>query len=230
MMALAAACSDSPTKPEPLTGETITLSQAQVTSLTTRADAVADANPGNASLRSLVDSTLLALQAGVQMKRLDVTTNLTTAPLYFVGLHRVVNQSNGGSFSTWTLVGLEDPQNFSNIVQTSGFKSSTTSTAPSSHSGTIGDGTGVVNGQLLQVSGNTVSTFNYSSGTASFTSSAPSGPCPNGNPEPRTVCTLEMMTVKFSVSATQSATGSLMKNASVATEVAVPTIRLTYTP
>lgn len=228
-LALTAACSDEPTSPTP-SGNIITLTPSQVSSLANRADAVADANPTNGSFRSFVDSTLLALQAGVQMQKLDVTTNLTTAPLYFVGIHRVVNQPNGASFSTWTLVGFEDPANFANIVQVSGFAQSPTSTAPTSLSGTIGDGTGKVNGQLLQVTGNSIATFNYSSGTASFVSSSPSGPCPNGNPQPKTVCTLETMTVRFSVSATQSATGSLMRNASVATDVQVPTMRLTYTP
>ena len=229
ILALTVACNDDPTSPT-LSGDVITLSQAQLVSLGTRAAAVADANPGNSSFRSFVDSTLVALQAGVQMKRLDVTTNLTTAPLYFVGIHRVINQQNGGSFSTWTLVGFEDPANFANVVQTSGFAQSATSTAPVSVSGTIGDGTGIVNGQLLQVTGNSVTTFNYSTGSASFVSSASSGPCPNGNPGPNLVCTLETMTVKFNVSATQSLTSSLMRTASVATEVAVPAMRLTYTP
>ncbi|MEQ1690819.1 MAG: hypothetical protein ABMA00_06005 [Gemmatimonas sp.] len=228
-VALTTACGKETTSPTS-SGDIITLSSAQVSSLSARADQIADANPGSGSFRSLVDSTLLALQAGVQMQRLQVATDLTTAPLYFVGIHRVVHQSNGGSFSTWTLVGFESPSAFANIVQTSGFAQSATSTAPTSVSGTIGDGTGLVNGQLFQVSGNSVGTFNYSSGTASFVSSAPSGPCPNGNPEPRTVCTLETMTVKFNVSATQSLTSSLMRTASVATEVAVPAMRLTYTP
>jgi hypothetical protein len=228
-VALTAACAEKTTSPTP-SGETITLSSAQVSSLGARADQIADANPGNGSFRSLVDSTLLALQAGVQMQRLQVSTDLTTAPLYFVGIHRVIHQSNGGSFSTWTLVGFESPTAFANIVQTSGFAQSATSTAPASQNGTIGDGTGMVNGQLFQLNGNTVGTFNYSSGMASFASSAPSGPCPNGNPEPKTVCTLETMTVKFNVSATQSIASSLMRTASVATEVAVPAMRLTYTP
>ena len=228
-VALTTACYEKTTSPAP-SGDVITLTSAQVSSLTTKADQIADANPGSGSFRSLVDSTLLALQAGVQMQRLQVSTDLTTAPLYFVGIHRVIHQSNGGSFSTWTLVGFESPSAFANIVQTSGFAPSPTSTAPASQSGTIGDGTGLVNGQLFQVSGNTIGTFNYSSGMASFVSSAPSGPCPNGNPEPKTVCTLETMTVKFNVSATQSIASSLMRTASVATEVAVPAMRLTYTP
>jgi hypothetical protein len=226
---LTLACGDTPTTPGP-TGETITLSQAQVDSITTRGDVVADANPGNTSLRSFVDSTLEALQAGVVMQRLDVSTNLTTNPLYFIGIHRVVNQSGGSSFSTWTLIGFEDPADFRRVVEVSGFAQSSTGTAPTSVNGTIGNG-GFVNGQLLVVAANgSVSTFNYSSGSVSFRSDAPSGPCPKTNPSPATVCTLETMHVQFNVSATQTATGSLERHASVATEVAVPTMRLTYTP
>jgi hypothetical protein len=224
------ACSEDPVAPPP-SGELFTLSQAQFDAMVGRGDAVADANPGNASLRSFVDSTLQALQAGVQMQHLDVSTNLTDQPLYFVGIHRVVNQANGSSFSTWTLIGFEDPANFKSVVQTSGFAQSSTGTAPTSVSGTIGDGTGIVNGQLLIIDADgSVGTFNYSSGSASFRSDAPSGPCPKTNPAPATVCTLETMHVTFTVSATQSATGSLERHASISTEMAVPAMRLTYTP
>lgn len=229
-LGLTVACGDDPASPGP-TGEKITLSQTQVDAMSDRGNQIASANPGNESLRSFVDSTLQALQAGVQMQRLDVTTNLTDKPLYFVGIHRVVNQSNGSSFSTWTLVGFEDPTNFANIVQTSGFAQSSGGTAPGSVSGTIGDGTGIVNGQLLQVGASgSVATFNFASGTASFRSDAPSGPCPKVNPAPATTCSLEIMHVRFTVSATQSAAGSLERHASIATEVAVPAMRLTYTP
>jgi hypothetical protein len=229
-MLLSLACSDEPTAPPP-TGDQFTLSQAQFDAMVDHGEAMADANPGNASLRSFVDSTLQALQAGVEMKRLDVTTNLTDKPLYFIGIHRVVNRASGPSFSTWTLVGFEDPSNFASVVQTSGFAESANGTAPSSVSGTIGDGTGTVNGQLLIVGANgSVSTFNYSSGSASFSSDAPSGACPSTNPSPATVCTLETMHVTFTISATQSATGSLMKQASIAGEMTVPAMRLTYTP
>lgn len=222
-----ASCETDPIAPLP-TGDLITLSQTQVNAMSDRGNAIADANP---SLRSFVDSTLQALQAGVQMVRVDVDTDLTDKPLYFVGIHRVVNQSGGGSFSTWTLVGFEDPANFANIVQTSGFAQSSGSTAPTSVSGSIGDGSGIVNGQLIHVNddGSTV-TFNHSSGMASFRSDAPSGPCPKANPSPSTTCSLEVMHVTFSVNATQSVTSSLMRHAWRTTEVAIPAMRLTYTP
>ncbi len=225
-------CDDNkPTTPQGPTGAQFTLSQAQVTALTARANQIANSNPGNGTMRSLVDSSLLALQAGVVMKKLDVQTDLTTAPLYFIGIHRVIHQANGGSFSTWTLVGFEDPTDFANVIQTSGFKQSATSTAPTTLTGTIGDGTGVVNGQMLQVAANnSLTTWNYSTGTASFTSDEPSGPCPNGNPEPRTVCTLETMHVTFDFNSAQSGATSVTRHASVNGSVTVPTIRLTYTP
>jgi hypothetical protein len=227
---LSLGCGDDPASPGP-TGDEFTLSQAQFDAMVGRGDAVADANPGNASLRSFVDSTLQALQAGVQMQHLDVSTNLTDRPLYFIGIHRIVNQSGGTSFSTWTLIGFEDPANFKSVVETSGFAESSSGTAPSSLSGTIGDGTGVVNGQLLLIDDDgSVATFNYSSGTASFSSDAPSGACPQTNPAPATVCSLETMHVTFNVSATQAATGSTERHASIATEMTVPAMRLTYTP
>src|SRR5689334_9802787 len=63
---LSLACSDGdPTGPLPPTGDQFTLSQAQYDAMVDRAEEMADANPGNASLRSFVDSTLQALQAGV---------------------------------------------------------------------------------------------------------------------------------------------------------------------
>ena len=119
--------------------------------------------------------------------------------------------------------------NFKSVVQTSGFAESTGGTAPSSVSGAIGSG--YANGQLLVINADgSVATFNYSSGSVSFRSDAPSGSCPRTNPSPATVCTLETMHVTFTLSATQSATGSLERHASIATEMSVPAMRLTYTP
>ena len=230
LLIVAGSCSSDPVTPVP-TGEQFTLTDAQFAAMVARGGNVADNNPGNASLRSFVDSTLQALQAGVEMKRLDVTTNLTDKPLYFVGIHRIVNQPGGSSFSTWTLIGFEDPANFTSVVQTSGFAQSSGGTAPSSVSGVIGDGSGTVNGQLLIVNPNgSVVTYNYSSGTATFRSDPPTGSCPKTNPAPATVCTIETMHVTFSLSSTQSITSSEERHAWLTTEVAVPAMRLTYTP
>jgi hypothetical protein len=75
--------------------ETLQLSTAQVASLDSTAQVILQANPGNSDLKSLVDSTLLVLTAGIQAKHIDINTNLSTAPLYFVGIHRAVSRPFG---------------------------------------------------------------------------------------------------------------------------------------
>jgi len=201
----------------------------QLGALDSTGKAITDANPGNASLKSLVDSTLLVLTAGVQAKRLDVATNLTTKPLYFVGVHRAVSRASG-SFSTWTVVGMDDPEKLTSLVEVSGFAQSTTATPPASLSGTIGDGTGFVNGMLLAVgNGGAVTEWRSTTGTASFTSSAPGAACPNFTATGNITCTLETMRVRFILTAPNGTGGASARSASVATEVDVPTMRLTYT-
>jgi hypothetical protein len=216
------ACDGDPTTPTPAPAQ-LTLSADQVSAMNARAGQVMSTNPSNTSFTAFVDSTLLVLQAGVTMRRLDVTTNLTSAPMYFIGLHRVVTQANGSSFSTWTLVGLEDPATFANVIQVSGF-------AQSSFAASGAIGSGYANGQLLQVqSDGMVAVWNYSTGHANFVSDLPTAACPNGSPQPKLTCNLETMHVAFTVQSAQSAGSSVTRSASV-TDVTVPALRLTYTP
>ena len=151
----------------------LVLTVLQVRSLDSSAQVIVQANPANGNLNSLVDSTLLVLTAGVDAKRLAVSTNLTTAPLYFVGVHRA-SSGPTGSFSTWTLVGIDDPSHLANLVEVSGFAQTPGIAAPTTVSGTIGDGTGIVNGLLLQVgTAGAVTEWHANSGPVSFTSDAP---------------------------------------------------------
>jgi hypothetical protein len=156
---------------------------------------------------------------------LDVTTNLTSAPLYFVGIHRVVTHASGGSFSTWNLTGIDDPSHLTSLIEVSGFAQSTTATAPTSVSGTIGDGTGIVNGLLLSVaSGGSVTEWFGSSGSVSFSSTGSTTACPNfSTATPNLTCTLETMHVHFTVNASNG------HQASITSDVDVPAMRLTYT-
>src|SRR6476469_5284037 len=88
LVAWLAACSDSePTQPQ-TSADVLQLTTKHVGALDSTGRVITGANPGNGTLKSLVDSTLLVLTAGVEAKRLDVATNLTTKPLYFVGVHR----------------------------------------------------------------------------------------------------------------------------------------------
>src|SRR5262245_44467162 len=80
------ACSSSGSEPSGPNSrpDQITLTNAQVHSLDSTGQVIVQANPANGTLRSLVDSTLLVLSAGIVLQRIDVATDLTTAPLYFV--------------------------------------------------------------------------------------------------------------------------------------------------
>ncbi|HUQ82325.1 MAG TPA: hypothetical protein VM076_14330 [Gemmatimonadaceae bacterium] len=226
--ALLVACSDSrPTEPVDAP-DVLQLTTKQIGSLDSTGHVITQANPGNATLKSLVDSTLLVLTAGVEAKRLDVTTNLTTKPLYFVGVHRAVSRG-GGAFSTWTLVGLDDPSKLTSVVEVSGFAQTATATPPASVSGTIGDGAGAVNGALLAVGdGGSVTMWPANNGTASFTSIAGGASCPNFPVTPNVTCTLETMRVRFTMSA-PAVSGQTARSASLSTDIDVPTMRLTYT-
>lgn len=223
------ACSDSkPTEPED-DPDVLLFSAKDVGSLDSTGRVINEANPGNGTLKSLVDSTLLVFTAGIEAKRLDVTTNLTTKPLYFVGIHRAVSRGQS-AFSTWTLVGMDDPSKLTSIVETSGFAQTSNGAPPASVSGTIGDGSGVVNGLLLSVgNGGTVTEWRPNSGTVSFSSTPSTTACPNFPPSGNITCTLETMRVRFTMTAPNGTNGASARSASIAAEIDVPAMRLTYT-
>jgi hypothetical protein len=231
--ALAACGGNDATAPD-TASDVLQLTTKQVGALDSTGQVITQANPGNATLKSLVDSTLLVLTAGVQAKRLDINTDLTIKPLYFVGIHRAISGVNG-SFSTWTLVGMDDPSKLASLVEVSGFAASGTGASatgapPTSVSGTIGDGGGIVNGLLLAVgTGGAVTEWRAATGTASFVSDAPGAACPNFTPSANVTCKLETMHVHFTMNAPSGSGGAGARHAAVGVDVDVPAMRLTYT-
>lgn len=221
------ACSDSePTQPENAP-DVLQLTAKDVGSLDSTGRAINQANPGNPSLKSLVDSTLLVLTAGVEAKRLDVATNLTTKPLYFVGVHRAVTRGTT-SFSTWTVVGMDDPAKLTSLVEASGFAQNNTATPPTSVAGPIGNG--MVNGLLLSVgNAGAVTEWRPNDGSISFSSTPSTTACPNFPPTANITCTLETMRVRFAMTAPNGTNGAGARSASISAEVDVPAMRLTYT-
>lgn len=208
------------------------LSGAQLNSLDSSGQVIVDHNPGNPELQSLRDSTLLVLAAGVSVKRLDVTTDLTSAPLFFVGIHRAFNHAGGpSSFSTWTLVGFDDPSHLTSVVEVSGFKQTGGTSAPSSVTGTIGDGTGVVNALFLQVAaGGAVTEWHANAGSVTIASDSGSvgSPCPGFTPTPIVSCVMETMHVHFTATTPTGTGGASAKHATLSTDVDVPTMKLIY--
>ena len=220
----ACGASDS-SSPRP-TPDQLTLTDAQVHSLDSTGQVIEHGNPTNGTLRSLVDSTLLVLTAGIVPQRIDVSTDLTTAPLYFVGIHRVVTRSTGSSFSTWNVVGINDPSNLTSVVEVSGFAQSSGATAPASQTGTIGNGTGLVNGHFLTVgAAGAVTEWFANAGSASFTS-GPAGP--HFTATTVVTCSLETLHMHFSAQAASGSNGAGARQATVSSDVDVPTMRLTY--
>lgn len=228
-LVVVAACGGTDTAgPNPIPDQLV-LTDAQVHSLDSTGRTIEQANPTDGTLKSLVDSTLLVLTSGVVAKRVDVATDLTADPLYFVAIHRVYERATGGSFSTWNLVGMNDPTHLTSLVEASGFAQSGTATAPASVSGSIGDGTGTVNGLLLSVgTGGSVTEWFAGSGNASFVSGAPGVACPAFPATPHVTCALESVRVHFSANATSGSGGAGARHAMVAADVDVPGLRLTY--
>lgn len=197
----------------------IVFTGAQINSLDSTVRTLEQNNASYPTVRALVDSALLVLTAGVVAKRLDVTTDLTTAPLYFVGVHRVYMGAASGS--TWTVVGMDDPSHLTSIVEIGAFAPTNTE----SLGGALG---GVLNGLLLSVgTAGTVTEWFASSGTASISSSASGTACPNFPTIPRVTCTLETMHVSFAMVGAGASPTSGSRQASLS-PVDVPAMRLTY--
>ncbi len=229
MLATAVGCSSDPIPPihTPPAGDSFLLASHQVSALDSTGQAVVTSNPGNNTLKSLLDSTLQVFTAGITARRVTVTTDLTSSPLYFVGIHRVVQRVTG-SFSTWNVVGMDDPEALVNLVEISGFAQNATATAPTSLSGTIG--TGAVNALFLKVAnGGVVTQWSANPGTISFSSDAATVACPVPNPSANMTCAIETMHIHFNVSAASGSGGAPSRYATVATDVDIPTMRLTYT-
>ena len=226
-----AACTDSTEPGSTVVPDAISLTASQLRSLDSTAQVIAAANPADADLRALADSTLTALSSGVQARRLPVTTNLTTAPLYFVGIHRVFDRA-GASSATWTLVGFDDPAHLTRLFEVGGFAQNGSATAPSSVSGTIGVAGNIGNGIMLQVgNGGTVTEWRANGGTASFASDAAGAACPNFTNTARVTCTLETMHVSFNVTgATTAGTSGAPLTAALPATADVQAMRLTYAP
>ncbi len=224
------ACSSTDSTTPTTPSDKLQLGAAQLHSLDSSGTVIVQANPGNADLKSLVDSSLMVLTAGVEAKRVNISTDLTTVPLYMIGIHRAFTTATGSS-STWTVVAIDDPNKLANLIEVGGFAQSTGSTPPSSVTGTIGNAGNIGNGMLLRVgNGGAVTQWRPNTGTASFSSDAAGAACPGFTPTPKVTCALETMHVHFAVTAASGTGGAGARQASLSTDTDVPAMRLTYTP
>ena len=223
-MALLAACGSDVTSPVTPPG-VVQLTASQVSSLDSAVQVAADNNPENQELRALLDSAV-----DVRARRVDVSTDLTTSPLMFVGIHRAYTMSGGSSSSTWTVVGFDEPAHLSTLIDLGGFAQSPTA-PPNSASGPIG-GDGVGNARFFRLAqGGATTDWIVSTGTESFVadSTTPGDACPGFAPTPHVTCTTETLHVHFDLVAAGSTDGTEgARHASVAADVDIPTMRLDY--
>lgn len=218
---LAALGCESSTTISPDLGDAFVLTAAQKQSLDSTGGVIVAANPGDATLQSLVDSTLEVLSVGIEARRLNVVTNFTTKPLYFVAIHRA-RAAASGSWSTWTVVGFDDPSHLTVLVEIGGFDENNSSVPPANLSAAIGSG--LVNGRMLEVAqGGAVTMYTAESGTASFESGAPGSACPNFTNTATVACVLEELTTHFDMTA-----GG--KSATLSSASGVAGMRLDFTP
>jgi hypothetical protein len=224
---LAAACGHDSTSPS-VPSDVVTLTSAQLHALDSAVQTGVTSNPGNTDLKILLDSAVEALTVGVQAKRLDVSTDLTSAPLFFVGIHRAYSIAGGTPFSTWTVLGFDDPSHVTTMIDVGGYAAGGAA-PPNAASGPLAGGVGNARFFQLATGGATTEWF-VNSGTASFTSDAlTKGPaCPGFTPTPHITCTIETLHVHFDASAASGSNGATARHATLATDVELPTMRLDY--
>ena len=224
---LASACGHDSTSPSG-PSDVLTLTSAQLHALDSAVQTAATSNPGNTDLKILLDSAVEALTVGVQAKRLDVNTDLTSAPLFFVGIHRAYSIAGGTPFSTWTVLGFDDPSHVTTMIDVGGYAAGG-SAAPNAASGPLAGGVG--NARFFQLApGGATTEWFVSSGTASFISdSLTKGPaCPGFTATTHIKCTIETLHVHFDAAAAGGSNGATARHATLATDVEIPTMRLDY--
>jgi hypothetical protein len=217
-------CGDSGTQP-PVSTDLLVLSAHQLSALDSTGQVIQESNPSNTTVRTLNDSVLTALAAGVALKHVDLVTDVTTAPLYFIGIHRVINHAGGGSSATWTVIGLDAPEDLTAMIEAGGYAEGGATAAPSTMSGQIGDT--FVNARFWRVAaGGALTEWIGGPGSISFASSAATGNCPTASTVAHIVCETETMTVSMNVT---GSSGTSTRQASMSS-IQIPAIRLTYTP
>ncbi len=226
-LSISAACGSDATAPTGSAG-TIVLTSDMVRSLDSAATVIRQSNPGNPDLAALADSTLLTLSAGVEAKQLAGATSLSSAPLYFVVVHRVFTSASG-SWQTWSLVGFDDPAHLTTLVEASGY-APTATPATAVMNGVIGDGTGTANGLMLRVAGSNVTEWMAISGSVYFANGTSGASCPGFAATAHATCALETLQTRFALGAAAGTGGAGPQTASLTAVQDVPGIRLTFTP
>jgi hypothetical protein len=225
LAALLASCSSDSTSPG--SGDTIRLTAAQAGLLASRIGQVATATP---ELGWLTDSVNVVLGAGAEATAVSVETTLTGDRFYAVGLERRFVGS-GNSFTTLTFIAFDRPDNPTNFIFVNGYAPSTTTLPPESVSG---DFTAAVNQELsgyaFHLSGNQVTTWHSSSGSATLASAGTNGVCAHFQAT-GVQCTNASLSASFTMEAGADTAGAVITHRTATMSAStVAGVRLTFTP
>jgi hypothetical protein len=224
LAAMLASCSSEPTSPG---GNTIRLTAAQADLLVSRIGQVVTATP---ELGWLTDSVNVILGAGAAASSVSVETTLTSDPFYAVGLERRFVGS-GISFTTLTFIAFDSPDNPTNFIFVNGYAPSATTVPPESVSGNF---TAAVNQELsgyaFHLSGNQVTTWHSSAGSATLASAGTSGACAHFQAT-GVQCSDASLSASFTMDAGADTAGTVISHRTATMSAAtVAGVRLTFTP
>ena len=224
---LLAGCTKDPSSPRPTPG-TIELTGAQAATVTSRIEL---AVTSNADLAWLADSVQLVITSGATAKRIAVTTDFDVDEYFAVSLQRK-RSAGANSFSTFHLIGFDDPTNPTHFVVISGYASDADASPPLLASGTFdAPGTSVsVNGYLIGLENSMVRTWRATAGSASLaTGGGSAGACVGFPATDGVTCAEGEIQVSFSITETheENADFGEARTASLVS-VAVPGIVLTF--
>lgn len=225
LVAVLASCSSDSTSPGG--GNKIVLTAVQADRLASRIGQVVVAAP---ELGWLTDSVNVVLGAGAEASAVSVATTLTSAQFYAVGLERRFVGS-GNSFTTLTFIAFDNPDNPTNFIFVNGYAPSATTVPPESVSG---DFTAAVNQELsgyaFHLSGNQVTTWHSSAGSATLASAGTNGACAHFQAA-GVQCTDASLSASFTMDAGADTAGAVITRRTATMSAAtVAGVRLTFSP
>jgi hypothetical protein len=219
---LLSSCESDTTVPGP-TGDLITLNAQQAALIAGR---IVEFSSDDPTLSALADTIQFVVKSGAEVQRIDVTTSFGVTSYWTVSLHRT-HSGPSQSWSTFHVIGFDDPSDPTEFLILGGFSQVAGTTAPTSISGSIGsNASSSLTGHFFGVIGDQVGMWNASGGTVSMTATSTAGACPNFTAQGMT-CAKSSMATTFSITQTVTggapATGQRTGSASDAT---VPGVRL----
>jgi hypothetical protein len=219
-LALVSACSDDPV--DPITGESITLTASQATSLVTTVESFSSTDP---TLGALADTVEFVLKAGAEARRIEVTTDLGATTYYAISLYRASTKQTS-KWSTFHVIAFDSPTAPQHFIILGGYSSSTTA-APQTASGPIGAGAiSSLTAHLFRLSGSQLNAWHASAGTVSFNSMETTEQC-SGSFGTQT-CARGTMDATFAITGTVAGNGTTGQRTASGTVSAIPGVRLSF--